>query len=104
MFGGDADEVKMVSVTEGDSVTLNTDVIEIQEDDLIMWMCGDSCIAKVNISSRTVSEGKERFQLDFKTGSLTIKNISVTDSGVYKAQIIGSKVARKAYNVTVIGE
>ncbi|XP_056614426.1 carcinoembryonic antigen-related cell adhesion molecule 3 [Triplophysa dalaica] len=102
---GDADEVKVVSVMEGDSVTLNTDVIEIQEDDLIMWMCGDSCTANLNISSRTISEGNERLsgrmEMDMKTGSLTIKNISTADSGVYKAQIIGNKVARKTYNVTV---
>ncbi len=42
MFG-DTDEVKSVSVTEGDSVTLNTDV-KVQRDDhtLDVWSSRDS--------------------------------------------------------------
>ncbi len=40
MFGGDTDVMKSVSVTEGDSVSLNTDVTEVQRDDQILWMFG----------------------------------------------------------------
>nr|XP_055073163.1 SLAM family member 5 isoform X1 [Misgurnus anguillicaudatus] len=105
VFGVDTDEVKSVSVMEGDTVTLNSDLTEIQEDDLIMWMCGDSCIAKLNTTYQMISEGNERFEgrieLDSMTGSLTIRNISTTDAGQYKAQIIGEKVTRKTFNVTV---
>ncbi|XP_051551331.1 uncharacterized protein LOC127439217 isoform X2 [Myxocyprinus asiaticus] len=97
--------MKTVSVMEGDSVTLKTGVTKIQEDDLIMWMCGDSCIAKLNVSAQIISESNEKFRgrlhLDYQTGSLTITNITTTDSGLYKAQIIGNKVSRKSFNVTV---
>uniref|UniRef100_A0A672RRP2 Si:ch73-256j6.2 n=1 Tax=Sinocyclocheilus grahami TaxID=75366 RepID=A0A672RRP2_SINGR len=93
---------------EGDSFTLPTGVIKIQEDDLIMWMCGDYCIAKLNISSQVISETHDRFrdrlQLDHQTGSLTITNTTTTDSGLYKAQMIGQQVSRKTFNVSVIGD
>nr|XP_055072573.1 carcinoembryonic antigen-related cell adhesion molecule 8-like [Misgurnus anguillicaudatus] len=102
VFGVDGDEVKSVSVTEGDSVTLHT---EIQRDDQIVWRFGpeDTRITGVIKSSKDISasEGlKERLKLE-KTGSLIIRNITKEDSGVYKAQIIGNKVSRKTFNVTV---
>ncbi|XP_056614797.1 uncharacterized protein LOC130429964 [Triplophysa dalaica] len=104
-FGVEMDEMKSVSVMEGENVTLHTDVSEIQRDDLILWRFGseDVRIADVNRSAKIIfaSEGlSERLKLD-QTGSLTITNISITDSGVYKAQIIGNKVARKTFIVTV---
>ncbi len=36
MFGTDTDVMKSVSVTEGDSVSLLTDVTKVQKDDLIL--------------------------------------------------------------------
>ncbi len=108
VFGVEAEEIKSVSVMEGDSVTLPTGVTKIQEDDLIMWMCGDDCIAKLNISSQVISGThnifKDRLKLDHQTGSLIIRNLRTTDSGLYKAQMIGQKVLKKTFNVTVIGE
>ncbi|KTG33089.1 hypothetical protein cypCar_00011838 [Cyprinus carpio] len=106
VFGVEADEIKSLSVMEGDSVTLPTGVTKIQEDDLIMWMCGDYCIAKLNVSSQVISETHDRFRdrlkLDHQTGSLIITDITTTDSGLYKAQMIGQQVSRKTFNVTVI--
>ncbi|KAK7126457.1 hypothetical protein R3I94_017816 [Phoxinus phoxinus] len=106
VFGVEAEEIESVSVMEGDSLTLQTGVNKIQEDDLVMWMCGDYCIAKLNISSQIISENNDRFRdrlkLDNQTGSLTITNIRTTESGLYKAQMIGHKVSKKTFNVTVI--
>ncbi|XP_056095309.1 uncharacterized protein LOC130073756 isoform X1 [Rhinichthys klamathensis goyatoka] len=106
VFGVETDEIESVSVMEGDSLHLQTGVNKIQEDDLIMWMCGDYCITKLNISSQVISENNERFgdrlKLDHQTGSLTITNIRTTDSGLYKAHMIGHKVSKKTFNVTVI--
>ncbi|KAL1252129.1 hypothetical protein QQF64_019925 [Cirrhinus molitorella] len=106
VFGVEADEIRSLSVMEGDSVTLQTGVTKIQEDDLIMWMSGDFCIAKLNISSQAVFEThnlfRDRLRLDNQTGSLTITNMRTTDSGLYKAQMIGQQVSKKAFNVTVI--
>ncbi|XP_042604940.1 uncharacterized protein LOC109062191 [Cyprinus carpio] len=106
VIGVEADEIESLSVMEGDSVTLPTGVSKIQEDDLIMWMSGNYCIAKLNISSQVITEThdifRDRLKLDDQTGSLTITNIRTTDSGLYKAQMIGQQVSKKTFNVTVI--
>uniref|UniRef100_A0A8C2GTZ0 Ig-like domain-containing protein n=1 Tax=Cyprinus carpio TaxID=7962 RepID=A0A8C2GTZ0_CYPCA len=100
--------MKSVSVMEGDSVTLLTDA-EIKKDDLILWRFGaeDSPMAEVNRSAQIISVSestkgfKDRLQLDPQTGSLTVRNIRTDHSGIYKAQIIGNKMIRKTFNVTV---
>ncbi|XP_043078823.1 SLAM family member 5 isoform X2 [Puntigrus tetrazona] len=106
MFGAEADEIVSLSVMEGDSVTLKTGVTKIQEDDLIMWMSGNYSIAKLSISSQVISETHDTFRgrlkLDDQTGSLTITNTRTTDSGLYKAQMIGQQVSKKTFNVAVV--
>ncbi len=47
MFVVETDEVKSVSVLEGDSVTLRTGLTEIQRDDEILWKFGDQDIARL---------------------------------------------------------
>ncbi|KAL1251618.1 hypothetical protein QQF64_019414, partial [Cirrhinus molitorella] len=104
----DTDEVKSVSVTEGDSVTLNTDVTEVQRDDQILWMFGpkETRIAEIykqiiDMFSSNKTFG-DRLQLDSFTGSLTIRNIRTTDSGLYKQQIRSNRGnSDKTFNVTV---
>ncbi len=86
--------VVMISVMEGQSVTLYPDT-EVQKDDLILWMFGDqdNRIAQITGKSRETVEGtdgifRDRLKLDKNTGSLTINNIT---SGPYKLQIVSSR-------------
>ncbi|XP_073700627.1 uncharacterized protein [Garra rufa] len=79
-------EVKSVTLMVGDSVTLHTYPTEIQKDDLILWMFGD--IEK----------------LDHQTGSLTITDITTTDSGPYDLQISSRYTVNRRINVTVIAD
>lgn len=110
-FGVETDEMKSVSVIEGDTFTLQTDT-EIKKDDLILWRFGaeDSPMAEVNRSAQSISVSgcmkgfKDRLYLDPQTGSLTVRNIRTDHSGIYEAQIIGNKMLRKTFNVTVYGE
>ncbi len=101
-----------VSVMEGDSVTLNTDVTEIHEDDDILWnfVAEKSLIAEI---SRDVGifftyDGDEKFRdrlkLDNQTGSLTITNITTQHAGLYEVKISGAKLSSKTFNVSVYGE
>ncbi|XP_073717529.1 uncharacterized protein [Misgurnus anguillicaudatus] len=98
------DEVKSVSVMEGDSVTLHTDITDIQRDDLIMWMFGPKGTRIAEIYKK-IPESTEiftdRLKLDSQTGSLTI--INITNSGLY--QLLTSSSSRgtsyKKFNVTV---
>ncbi|XP_052445188.1 SLAM family member 9 [Carassius gibelio] len=87
---GDTD---VVSVMEGDSVSLNSNFTEVQREDQILWMFGpkETRIAELYKNIIDMFNSKERFgdrlQMDNQTGSLIIRNTSRTDSGLYKLQI-----------------
>ncbi|KAL0154415.1 hypothetical protein M9458_050264, partial [Cirrhinus mrigala] len=90
---------------EGDSVTLNPDLTQIQKFYLLEWRFGGPVIAQYDgndISYPSHSEiFRDRLQLE-RTGSLTIKNMKTKHSGLYKLQISHSSgtLIRK-FNVTV---
>ncbi|XP_067272668.1 uncharacterized protein [Pseudorasbora parva] len=92
--GGTRDEEKRVSVMEGDSVTLNTRLTEIKDDE-ILWRFGFNVIAEINkpADSFTVYDDvldgrfRDRLKLDNQTGSLTITNITIKHAGLYQLQI-----------------
>ncbi|XP_067271510.1 CD48 antigen-like [Pseudorasbora parva] len=100
-----------VSVMEGDSVTLHTNVSKIQEDDDILWKYGaeNSLIAKISIENRIFSsfddvpDGRfrDRLKLDDQTGSLTITNISTEHAGVYQLELNGARLTSNTFRVSV---
>ncbi|XP_051762598.1 hepatocyte cell adhesion molecule-like, partial [Ctenopharyngodon idella] len=106
---GDSDELK--SVKEGDSVTLNSGLTEIQTDDLITWTFGTDRSLMARITSTRATKGildgpdgefGDRLKLDHQTGSLTITNIRTTDSGFYELTINNSISETKyRFSVTV---
>ncbi|XP_067271125.1 CD48 antigen-like [Pseudorasbora parva] len=103
----DSDEVKSVSVTEGDSVTLNSDHVKVQTDDQILWMFGpqDTRIADIHSQNIKIYDSntafEKRLQMDSQTGSLTIRNIRSEHTGLYKLQIISRGTSYKRFNVNV---
>ncbi|XP_067272601.1 SLAM family member 5-like [Pseudorasbora parva] len=100
-----------VSVTEGDSVTLNSDLTEVHDGDDILWKYAakNAFIAKIdreaNISSTfyDVPDGRfrDRLEVDAQTGSLTITNISNEHAGDYQLEISGAKLTSKRFRVSV---
>ncbi|XP_016097440.1 uncharacterized protein [Sinocyclocheilus grahami] len=101
------DAVRRISVMKGNSVTLNTDVTEVQKYLLIQWMFESTRIAEFNRLTQTIStydsaDGRfrDRLKLD-QTGSLTITNTRTTDSGLYQLTIGGEETKYKSFNVTV---
>uniref|UniRef100_A0A672MQM7 Ig-like domain-containing protein n=1 Tax=Sinocyclocheilus grahami TaxID=75366 RepID=A0A672MQM7_SINGR len=103
VFG--VDEVKSVSVMEGDSVTLNISDADIMGDELIMWRFGhSSIIAKINRKDNKRQLLDERFrdrlQLD-QTGSLSITNTRTTDSGFYQVTSTRTETPLNTFNITV---
>ncbi|KAK9978943.1 hypothetical protein ABG768_020679, partial [Culter alburnus] len=89
----------------GEHVTLETHA-EIQSDDLMLWTLGpeNRLVVKTDSGRTSISERfRDRLELDNETGSLTITNIEITDSGHFKLQIINSeRTIFRRFNVTVI--
>ncbi len=96
--------MKSVSVLEGDSVTLNSGLTEIRDDDVILWRFVDALIAGIikvaNIFSVYDDDGKfsNRLKLDHETGSLTMTDIKITHAGLYKLQ---TNSVNKSFILTV---
>ncbi|XP_050950946.1 uncharacterized protein LOC127153747 isoform X2 [Labeo rohita] len=113
MVGVVANEVKSVLVMKGKSVTLNIPVTEKQDITMIMWTFGTnkSLVAKTGRELRniTIYDGpdgrfRDRLKLDNQTGSLTITNTTITDSGLYEVTIKrSSKKTTYTFSVTVYG-
>ncbi|KAI2650703.1 Natural killer cell receptor 2B4 [Labeo rohita] len=99
-----------VQAMEGDPVTLESGITEIQTDDLITWKFGHSetLIATINKipGSFSTSPGdavgfRDRLKLDHQTGSLTITNTTSPDSGLYQLSIRSKRKTTYRFNVTV---
>ncbi|XP_051745015.1 uncharacterized protein LOC127509870 isoform X5 [Ctenopharyngodon idella] len=102
-------EMKSVSETEGNPVTLQTDT-ETHGDELIVWRFGDEgkIIAKQDLEAKSPplydpdERFRDRLKLDHQTGSLIITNTRITDSGIYEVKISSSKqTLYKRFTVTV---
>uniref|UniRef100_A0A9J7XEL2 Ig-like domain-containing protein n=2 Tax=Cyprinus carpio carpio TaxID=630221 RepID=A0A9J7XEL2_CYPCA len=93
-----------VSVKEGDSVTLHTDVTDIKTDDEIEWRFNSTRIARVTGNNAIYDEDvkfKDRLQLNIQTGDLKISNFRITDSGLYKFEINSPRVSsEKTFSVS----
>ncbi|XDV23998.1 hypothetical protein PO909_028315 [Leuciscus waleckii] len=96
---------------EGDSVTLNSDLTKIHEDDDILWKFGakKSLIAKISLGKKIFStfndvpDGRfrDRLKLDHESGSLIITNTTTEHAGDYKLEINGAKLTSKTFSVSV---
>ncbi|XP_051978299.1 SLAM family member 9-like isoform X2 [Xyrauchen texanus] len=109
VFDVDPDKVKSVSVMEGDSVTLHTDLTQIQDGDEIDWRIIPEHIRIARIKRKIfntyddVLDGRfrGRLYLNHQTGDLTITNITTEHTGLYQLNIITGKKTTNYFSVTV---
>ncbi|XP_052445359.1 SLAM family member 9-like isoform X1 [Carassius gibelio] len=100
--------MKSVSVLEGDSVTLDSDLTEIMDGHLIVWRFGNenNVIAVISVMTNSITvyddvldeRFRDRLKLDRQTGSLIITNITEEHAGLYKLQ---SNSVIKRFSLTV---
>lgn len=95
--GVSSDAPESVSGKVGESVTLSMHVTKKQHD-VILWYFNDIRIALIageaNKSCLYDGEGgrfRDRLEVDYESGSLTITHITAEHTGVYAAEIIRSK-------------
>ncbi|XP_058617576.1 uncharacterized protein LOC131531041 [Onychostoma macrolepis] len=111
---GVGSDVVSVSVKEGDSVIFHTHV-KTNQQNCIRWYFNHTCFTQIsgNLSHICTDvqcdigteKFRDRLKLDTQTGSLTIRDIRTTDSGLYELKIISSSnnTSEKSFNVTVNG-
>ncbi len=104
------DEEKSVSVTEGDSVTLNLDLTQIQRADL-KWKFKQILIAQINIQDNErkyyndSADGRFRGRLELnQAGSLSIINTRTEHTGRYEVYSTNSNTPLYKFRLTVYGE
>uniref|UniRef100_A0A8C2FHC3 Immunoglobulin domain-containing protein n=1 Tax=Cyprinus carpio TaxID=7962 RepID=A0A8C2FHC3_CYPCA len=103
--------INEISVMKGSSVTLNSGLTEMKDDDQIQWRFGNenTSLAEMNKHTDRISvyddvlDGRfrDRLKLDNQTGSLTITNMTTQHAGYYELQINN---VRKWFRLTVYGE
>ncbi|XP_016113122.1 uncharacterized protein [Sinocyclocheilus grahami] len=105
--GVETDIVESVSVIVGDSVTLQTEVTQIQSRGLIEWRFEGYLIARVNsdsnkrVQANVTEEFRDKLQLDNQTGDLKIRNIRTADSGLYELDINSARgSSKKSFNIS----
>ncbi|XP_051978015.1 SLAM family member 9-like isoform X2 [Xyrauchen texanus] len=94
---------------EGDSVTLHTDLTEIQDKDEIEWWFIPENIRVARIKRKIFNTYDDvlderfrgRLHLNHQTGDLTITNITTEHTGLYQLIIITVKKTTKIFSVTV---
>ncbi|XP_066518020.1 CD48 antigen-like [Hoplias malabaricus] len=107
------EEVVKLQELEGNTVIIHTGLTAVQSDAHILWFYGPEK-ADINIVDSQVFRGetvidynterfRDRLQLNRNSGSLTIRNISREDSGLYKLQIIAGKTSDWSFRVNVYG-
>ncbi|XP_051977351.1 uncharacterized protein LOC127639402 [Xyrauchen texanus] len=112
---GDDEMKTSVSVMEGDSLTLRAAVTGLRNDksDYIKWYFNGIRVAQINgdlsvFCTDVKCPGgynetfRDRLKMNNQTGSLTIMNTSITDSGVYLLKTIINNINdEKIFTVTV---
>ncbi|XP_056304191.1 uncharacterized protein LOC130216328 [Danio aesculapii] len=96
-----------ISVTEGDSGTLNSCFTVIKYNTLIYWMFGNTLIVEIYDRNNKfnlhddVLDGRfrDRLKLDNKTGSLTITDTRAEHAGVY--ELLFDRVRIRSFILTV---
>ncbi|XP_029529360.1 hepatic and glial cell adhesion molecule-like [Oncorhynchus nerka] len=102
-------EVITLTGREGHSITLDTGLTGLQADK-IFWSSGPvipntSIVESQVIRGENITEFKGRFreklQLDRETGSLTIRNLTLNNSGVYQLDIFNTHKTSQRFYLTV---
>ncbi|KAK2810535.1 hypothetical protein Q5P01_000379 [Channa striata] len=85
----------------GEDITLDTGTSELHDDPEIYWTYGPNQNIIVHYENGEMKLKKsDRFELDERTGSLTIRSVNFSDSGLYQLNIISG--SQHNFKLTVV--
>ncbi|XP_073341508.1 hepatic and glial cell adhesion molecule-like [Pagrus major] len=104
-----ADEDKeTVKAREGATVTLKTKETTRKSNVQVLWTFGPmnpntriASVKKWEVYSDYDEQFRDRLQLDTQTGALTITQLRVSDTGVYKSQSIGTNIISQHFHLII---
>uniref|UniRef100_A0A3P9N5S7 Immunoglobulin V-set domain-containing protein n=1 Tax=Poecilia reticulata TaxID=8081 RepID=A0A3P9N5S7_POERE len=88
----------------GEKVTLDFGDQKLKEADWVVWSRGPDSAVLAQYIDRDLFILSRRFQLDTETGSLTILDLRVNDTGTYQGQNLNGNTTRRRFHLTVDGE
>ncbi|KAK2815560.1 hypothetical protein Q5P01_026027 [Channa striata] len=85
----------------GEDITLDTGTSELHDDPEIYWTYGLKKNIIVHYENEEINLKKsDRFELNERTGSLTIRSVNISDSGLYQLNIISG--SQHNFKLTVV--
>ncbi len=104
---GGQSEIKTLTVSVGQNITLPTGVTGLHGNETIIWSIsspGSKSRLLLNSDDENLeSDEPQRFHLDRQTGSLTILSVSINESGRIEGQVLNGN-GPFLFNLTVVGE
>ncbi|XP_017543827.2 uncharacterized protein LOC108415312 isoform X2 [Pygocentrus nattereri] len=107
------EEVVRLQELEGNTLTIHTGLTGVQSDAHILWFHHPENLDIKIVNSRIIrgeiitdydsERFRDRLQLNRTSGSLTIRNISREDSGLYILQIITRRSSEWMFSLNVYG-
>ena len=103
------DEIQQVFGEVGRSIVLQTGRGGLAEESQFLWSFGPEHYVLVNytdgqLQSQAVDRFRRRIHLDTGSGSLTITDLGLNDTGLYYGQVINGAGSHHWFNVTIFGE
>uniref|UniRef100_A0A3B4Z5L3 Immunoglobulin V-set domain-containing protein n=1 Tax=Stegastes partitus TaxID=144197 RepID=A0A3B4Z5L3_9TELE len=95
-------EYKTVTAKVGEDITLDIEDTQLQREDDLSWSYGPKHTVFITYANGTLQRiFPDRFQLDERTGALTIRSLTVEDTRLYQCQIISERgVGQRLPNAT----
>ncbi|KAM9363590.1 uncharacterized protein ABDE67_017924 [Symphorus nematophorus] len=94
---------KTLTETAGRNVTLHTGVAGLRGSYHIIWSYGDRDRVLLEfVDGKLVRSESQRFHLDPSSGSLTIRNLSINDSGSYRGRIFNGNGSTHRFDLNVV--
>uniref|UniRef100_A0A8C9RFM9 Immunoglobulin domain-containing protein n=1 Tax=Scleropages formosus TaxID=113540 RepID=A0A8C9RFM9_SCLFO len=104
-------ERRQLTAMKGRSITLEAGTAELRRDSHVVWLFGSpepTTVMAALFDGRSSTDYSDRFgdrlQLDTRTVSLTLSNLSTGDTGIYQLKLLKGDLPVATFTLSVYGE